>query len=509
MSAPMRHLVIVGGGTAGWLAALMLGKTARELLHDLKITVVESSKIPTIGVGEGTTAVFKTVLDHLGIGEGDFLRETRGTIKYGIRHKDWRRVGVAYDGPIDDPHALVKGADGSELLNVYSVAAGRPVSRLHLFDMLLKRNLSPYSRDQAGTTSPVGPFQHAYHIDNVAVGRFLRDQAKGVAIVDGTVTGVVKNTESGAIEALQFEDGQTLAGDFFIDCTGFRRQLIGKEMDGGWISYADELPVNRAMPFWLDHDPDRDIPTYTLAWARDAGWMWQIPTQDRLGCGYVYSDKFLSPDEARVEIENALGHPIEPRADIRMSVGRVARPWVKNCLALGLSAGFLEPLEATSIHGTVVQLLIFAEDYLKPAFAPDDDAAAAYSERIGRQIDDFRTFINLHYVTERDDTPFWRHVRQTCIHPEALNRLATWRDHMPRAGDFDRTLSGFPHVEAQLYYPVLDGLGLLDREVAKREMAAAPALRKQAREIADALERNFTSSAARAIGHRDYLAHLG
>jgi tryptophan halogenase len=182
---------------------------------------------------------------------------------------------------------------------------------------------------------------------------------------------------------------------------------------------------------------------------------------------------------------------------------------VKHGLALGLSAGFLEPHAATSIHGTVVQLLIFAEDYLKPAFAPDDDAAAAYSERIGRQIDDFRTFINLHYVTERDDTPFWRHVRQTCIHPEALNRLATWRDHMPRAGDFDRTLSGFPHVEAQLYYPVLDGLGLLDREVAKREMAAAPALRKQAREIADALERNFTSSAARAIGHRDYLAHLG
>ncbi len=372
----------------------------------------------------------------------------------------------------------------------------------------MKGDLSPYGRDESGELVPVGPFQYAYHIDNAAVGRFLRDHAKDVDVVDALVAGTVRNPETGAIEALRFEDGETLAGDFFIDCTGFRRQLIGREMEGGWVSYAEELPVNRAMPFWLDHDPARDIPTCTLAWARDAGWMWQIPTQDRLGCGYVYSDRFLSSDEARTEIEGALGHPIEPRADIRMSVGRVARPWVKNCLALGLSAGFLEPLEATSIHGTVVQLLVFAEDYMKPPFTPNDDAASAYNQRIGRQIDDFRTFINTHYVTERDDTPFWRHVRDNCIHPETRERLAVWRDHMPKGTDFDRYLSGFPHVEAQLYYPVLDGLGLLDREVAKRETAATPALRKQAREIADSLGRQFAQAAGRAIGHRAYLAGL-
>lgn len=508
MTAPIRHLVIVGGGTAGWLAALMLGKTARDHRHDLKITVVESSSIPTIGVGEGTTAVFKTVLDHLGVAEGDFLRQTRGTIKYGIRHKDWRRVGVTYDGPIDDPHVLVKGANGSEFLNVFSVAAGRPVARLHLFDFLMKSDLSPYGRDASGQLVPVGPFQYAYHIDNAAVGRFLREHAKGVDVVDALVAGTVKNPETGAIEALRFDNDEMLAGDFFIDCTGFRRELIGKEMEGGWISYAEELPVNRAMPFWLDHDPVKDIPTCTLAWARNAGWMWQIPTQDRLGCGYVYSDRFLSPEAARAEVEDALGHPIEPRADIRMSVGRVARPWVKNCLALGLSAGFLEPLEATSIHGTVVQLLVFAEDYMKPPFMPDDAAADAYNRRIGRQIDDFRTFINTHYVTERDDTSFWRHVRDNCIHPETRERLAAWRDHMPKASDFDRFLSGFPHVEAQLYYPVLDGLGLLDRAVARRETAASAALRKQAREMADALSRQFARAADRAIGHRAYLAGL-
>jgi len=508
VNAPIRHLVIVGGGTAGWLAAMMLGRTARDCEHDLAISIVESSKIPTIGVGEGTTAVFKAVLDHLGVAEAEFLRQTRGTIKYGIRHRDWRREGVTYDGPIDDPHMLVKGADGSDFLNVFSVAAGRPVSRLHLFDILMKRDLSPYRREDDGRMVPVGPFQYAFHIDNAAVGRFLRGQAQGVRVVDATVDGVVRNAETGYIEALRFDDGGTLAGDFFIDCTGFRRQLIGKEMNGAWVSYADELPVNRAMPFWLEHDPGRDIQTYTLAWARDAGWMWQIPTQDRLGCGYVYSDAFLSVDEARAEIERALGHAIEPRADIKMSVGRVARPWVKNCLALGLSAGFLEPLEATSIHGTVVQLLLLAENYMKPRFMPDEAGAEAYNRRVGRQIDDFRTFINVHYATERTDTPFWRHVRTSCIHAEARERLAAWRDHMPRASDFEDILSGFPHVEAQLYYPVLDGLGLLDRGLAKKEMAALPALRKRAREIADAMGGEFGKAAASALGHRAYLSSL-
>ncbi|WP_421723128.1 tryptophan halogenase family protein [Bauldia sp.] len=507
MITPIRHLVIVGGGTAGWLAALMLARTAKDNRADVKITVVESSKIPTIGVGEGTTAVFKTVLDHLGINEADFLRETRGTIKYGIRHKDWRRVGVTYDGPIDDPHALVEGAGTSEFLNIFSVAAGRPVSRLHLFDRLIKADLSPYGRDDNGRLAPVGPFQYAYHIDAAAVGRYLRAQAKGIEIVDATVAGVEKNAETGFIEALVFDEGTRLSGDFFIDCTGFRRQLIGKEMDGGWVSYADELPVNRAMPFWLDHEPDAEIQTTTMAWAQKAGWMWQIPTQDRLGCGYVYSDRFLEPDEAKAEIEAALGRTIEPRADIKMSVGRVARPWVKNCLALGLSAGFLEPLEATSIHGTVVQLLVLAEDYFKPDFAPSTDAAEDYSQRVGRQIDDFRTFINVHYVTERDDTPFWRHVREACIHPEARERLDSWRTRMPTGDDFETYLSGFPHIEAQLYYPVLDGLGLLDQAIARRSTGSSTRQR-QARDIADGMERQFATAARRAIGHREFLERL-
>jgi tryptophan halogenase len=504
----MRHLVIVGGGTSGWLTAMMLGETARQKRETLKITVVESSRIPVIGVGEASTVVLSFVLQHLGIDPLTFLRETRGSIKLGIRHKDWRRVGHTYQGPLDEPHQLVKGADGRQFLNVYQIAAGRPAAGLHLFDRLMQDELSNFARREDGEIVPVSPFAPAYHFDNAELGRFLRRRADGPEVVDALVTGVERDGESGAISALVLDDGSRLAGDFFIDCTGFRRQLIQKEMGAEWVSYGEELPVNRAMPFWLEHSPDTPVSPYTLAWAREAGWMWFIPTQDRYGCGYVYSDQFLTPEQAKDEAERALGHKIEPRADIRMSVGRLKQPWIGNCLAMGLSSGFLEPLEATSIHGTIVQLLVFSADYMKWPFEPSEDDIAGYNRRIGRQFDDFRTFVNCHYVTERDDTPFWRHVRKNCIHPETRERLAAWKDHMPRSSDFASFLSGFPHTDATLYYPVLDGLGLLDREVARREMAAAPKLRQQAREISEGMRREFSRAAARAMSHRELLESI-
>jgi tryptophan halogenase len=222
----------------------------------------------------------------------------------------------------------------------------------------------------------------------------------------------------------------------------------------------------------------------------------------------VYSDAFLTPDQAKAEVEKTLGHPIEVRADIRMSVGRLQTPWLKNCLSTGLAAGFLEPLESTSIHGTIVQLLLFATDYMKFPFAPGEADISAYNRRIGRQIDDFRTFVNCHYATERDDTPFWRHVRANCIHPEAKERLARWRGRMPQRADFPNFLGGLPHTETTLYYPVLDGLGHLDRGVARREMAANPKLRHRAAEISRGMRREFARMASEAIGHRELLDTL-
>jgi glycine/D-amino acid oxidase-like deaminating enzyme len=499
------RFVIVGGGTAGWLAALMLQDALARQKHGGSVTVVESSKIPTIGVGEGTTAVFRQMLKYFNLDEFAFLKETEATIKFGIRHRDWRRVGHHYDGPIDDPHLVLEPQGGApqSYLDIFSVAAGRSVKDTHLFAYLLDQQKAPFARKSGGTHVPMSPFHHAYHFDQALAGKWLRKHARGVETIDAQVAGARRNGETGDIEALLTDAGE-VAGDFFIDCTGFRKTLISQELGGAWVSYRAQLPVNRAMPFWVDLNDGAEIPPHTLAWAQKAGWLWSIPTQTRFGMGYVYSDEFLTPDQAQAEIETTLGHRVEPRNDLRFDVGRQKDAWVNNCLALGLSSSFLEPLEATSIHGTIVQLMVFSNFHLDRT-AKDRDA---YNQFVARQVDDFRDFINLHYVSERRDTPFWQHVAAENIGAPTRARLTAWKRKMPDHADFAPLPGKFAHVEQQLHYPVLDGLGLLDRGVAQQHMDAMPVLKKKAKAAADSLTREYRTAAPQALGHREFLMSL-
>ncbi|MCZ4346562.1 tryptophan halogenase family protein [Devosia neptuniae] len=501
------QFVVVGGGTAGWIAAFILQDAARRKGLNAKISVIEPSKIPTVGVGEGTTAAFRLLLKHFGIDEFEFIRETGATIKLGIRHQDWRRKGHSYDGPIDDPHQVLRAPAGapSDYLNVYATAAGRSLTDMHLFGPLLAQTKAPFARKTDGSLIPLGPFHYGYHFDQALVGRFFAGKSKGVEIIDAVVAGVQRDAESGDVTALELDNGQTLAADFVIDATGFRKQLIVKEMGVSWTSYAHELPVNRALPFWIDIKPGEEIANYTKAWAQDSGWMWQTPTQTRYGCGYVYSDQFATPEQAKAEVEASLGHEIEVRADIRFDIGRLDRAWIGNVLAVGLSSSFLEPLESTSIHGTIVQMMLFADRHMKDPSKISDADRADYNGRVGRQVDDFRTFINMHYMVERDDTPFWREVRANRIHPETQERLALWKTAMPRHEHFDEQLFGLPHVQSQLYYPILDGLGLLDQNLARREMEADPKLRQFARQAYDGLVKEYRAAASQALGHAAFL----
>lgn len=506
--APAQRLAIVGGGTAGWLAAHILGAEARRLDRPLAITLVESSKVPTIGVGEGTTSVFRGALLGLGIDEAEFLAGAQATVKYGIRHRDWRRLGHEYDGPIDDAYALADRVPGAgSWIDAYCVAAGRPVAEPHLFAALMRAGRAPVAEAQ-GRRVAVSRFHHAYHFDQAKAGAFLRSRAEGVETVDALVEGAERDPATGDVAALRLDTGEALEADFFVDCTGFRRTLIQGAMGADWIGYGDALPVNRAMPFWLDLEPGAEIPPYTLAWAQKSGWMWRIPTQGRIGCGYVYSDRHAGPDEAKAEIEAALGHAIEPRADIRIEAGRLDEVWRGNVLAAGLSANFLEPLEATSIHGTVVALLLFARRHLGGLGTPDPKGRAAFNAAIAGQVDDFRDFINLHYVSERDDSPFWRDVAARHILPQTRERLRVWQGRMPEASDFSNDLDGLPHVEELLHYPVLDGLGLLSRDAAKAQMARDPKLRRFARETVEHLARQARAAAAQALPHRAWLEGL-
>ena len=494
-----RRICVVGGGTAGWLAAMMLGDSARRGGHPCEVTVIESSKIGTIGVGEGTTAVFRQMLQHFGLDEMEFLAETGATIKFGIRHRDWRRLGHSYDGPIDDPHRVA----GFEVnaLDLYQVSRGESVGQVHLFQHLLARNKSPFA-NMDGRRVAVGPFHHAFHFDQALAGKWLRSKAKAIATIDDQVQRVERHAESGDITALHLEGGARVEADLFIDCTGFRRALIGP-MGGDWVSYRDMLPVSRAIPFWLDVPEGEEIDPCTLAWAQGSGWMWKIPTQSRYGCGYVFSDAHITADQAKDEMERVLGHPIHVRNDIRIDAGRLSQQWIGNCVALGLSSSFLEPLEATSIHGTVVQLMLLS------SVLPNPDARArlAFNAAAARQVDDFRDFIRLHYVSERRDTPFWRDVAGN-LPAHIADRLAEWGGRVPGPQDFAPFPMGLPHTDHHLHVPVLDGLGLLDLAKAKAWLEGHPKLRAQARAEAARLTGEYKRAAGRAIGHRAFLDGL-
>lgn len=506
MPTPSRF-VIVGGGTAGWITAFIIQDSLRRAKIDATVTVVEPSKIPTVGVGEATTAAFHVFLKSFGIDEVEFFQKTGATFKLGIRHEDWREKGFTYYGPIDDPHQVIAAPPGapSDYLNVYAIAAGRPLQDMHMFGPLLTQWKAPYAKKPDGSLIRLGPFLHAYHFDQALVGRFLASKSKGVDIADGVVSGVERDPATGALTTLVLDTGQRVEGDFFFDCSGFHKRLIVKELNAPWISYAHELPVNRALPFWLDMKPGAGIPTYTRAWAQEAGWMWQIPTQGRFGCGYVYSDEFRTPEEAKLEVERVLGHEIEVRGDIRFSIGRIATPWISNVLAVGLSSSFLEPLESTSIHGTIVQMMLFARRFLKRPEAMTDADRADYNTRVGRQVDDFRTFVNTHYMTGRDDTPFWREVRANRIHAETKERLAHWQREMPRHEHFPDYLDGLPHIQTQLHYPVLEGLGLLNQDTARAEMARDPKLRQFARDTYESLVKEYRAAATQALTHEEFL----
>ena len=508
-NAPAFRYVIVGGGTAGWLAALMLQERIAELDLDAIVTVVESSKVPTIGVGEGSTAVFRQMLKHFGFDEFEFLRETQATIKFGIRHKDWRRKGHQYDGPIDDPHLVTEplGGEPQSYIDIFSCAAGRKLTDTHLFAYLLDQQKAPFAKRPDGNFLAMGPYHHAYHFDQALVGKYLRGKAKSVEVLDAHVSDARRDPDTGHITALVTDVGD-VAGDFFIDCTGFRRALISGVMKGEWISYRDLLPVNRAMPFWLDLKEGEELTPYTTAWAQGSGWLWMIPTQARIGCGYVYCDKFVSPDQAQAEIEQALGQKIEPRNDIKIDAGRQRDAWIGNCLSLGLASSFLEPLEATSIHGTIVQLLVFTHFYMNGTGRVSEKDRGAYNDFAAKQVDDFRDFINLHYVTERRDTPFWNAVANEYIGPATKARLKLWQDKMPSHSDFAPLPGHFAHTEQQLYYPVLDGLGLLKRDTAHSYMNSHPQQKAKARQAADSLTAEYRAAAPQAMAHRQFLNSL-
>ncbi len=509
MNEKQGHIAIVGGGTAGWLAALVLRKAFQKSATPLpRISVIESPNIPTVGVGEGSTSLLRQILLDLKIDEAEFLKETGATFKFGILHNGWAVPGQSYYGPIDDPHFLVPAPPDARgpWLHTARIGSGKPVQDAHLFTYLMRSKKAPFASSGDKGMVPVSPLHHAYHFDQARLGRFLARKAAGIDHVKAEVHDIVRHPETGDITDLRLDGAADLPVDFIVDCTGFRRAIIGR-MGASWHSYADILPLNKAMPFWVEHEGP--LAPFTEARALSAGWMWRIPTQERMGCGYVFSDIHLSADAARAEIEASLGHAIEPRGLISIDPGRQERAWIGNCVSLGLSQSFLEPLEATSIHGTLVQLLLLSQSSAAELTGGNQRAARdRYNETVAGQVDDYAHFINLHYAGGRTDSPFWAEMTAGGIAPAVQNRLKIWQKEPVRRAHFPAFPDALPHVQEQLHVPVLDGLGLLPRGPSRNEMSVYPKVRAQARKTVEGLIAEFKTAARQAVDHGDYLRSI-
>jgi tryptophan halogenase len=424
--AEIGRVVIVGGGTAGWMAAAAL---SRFLFNGRRtITVVESDAIGTIGVGEATIPAIINFNNMLGIDENEFLKATRGTFKLGIEFVNWGRVGDRYI------HAF--GALGEDLqglpfhqLWLRERERGDPGPIADYCISAVAAELGRFGRPVPDSRSPLSRIFYAFHFDASLYAGFLRGIAErqGTRRREGRIVKVHRDGESGDVASVELEGGERVEGDLFIDCSGFRALLIEEELGTGWEDWSHWLPCDRAItvPSALAGPPD----PFTRATAHSAGWQWRIPLQHRMGNGHVFSSRFMDEDAAReVLLANLEGEALAEPRTIRFSTGRRKLSWSHNVVALGLSSGFLEPLESTSIH------LIQAAVHHLLALFPGKPISPLEREEFNRRMcdlyEDVRDFVILHYkLTQRGDTPFWRYVRDMDVPESLTRRMELWRLH--------------------------------------------------------------------------------
>lgn len=407
----IRRIVIAGGGTAGWMAAAALSQQFHGVFD---MVLVESEEIGTVGVGESTIPPIRAFHRVLGISEQDFMRATAATFKLGILFEDWGRIGDRYIHPF--------GEAGRS-----TWSCGFHHFWLHGLTRGIKAELGEYCLEhqaaEAGKfiTGPNAQINYAYHLDASVYAKFLRKYSEkfGVRRIEGKIKEVRQNPESGFIESLVLESGQVVEGDLYIDCTGFRGLLIEQTLKTGYEDWNHWLPCDRAVA--VQTESTGPAVPYTRAIAHEAGWRWRIPLQHRVGNGLVYCSKYMSDEEATEKLLRAIeGRAISQPRVIRFRTGRRRDAWNKNVIAVGLSNGFVEPLESTSIHLIMVSMTRLIALFPFPTIS--QAIIDQYNEESRLEAERVRDFIILHYyATQRDDSPLWKYCSSMSL-PDALAR---------------------------------------------------------------------------------------
>jgi tryptophan halogenase len=459
-------IVIVGGGTAGWLAALMIKKIHVEL-HD--VTLIESSAIGIIGAGESSTGLLRGIINNetwdFGCNEIDFLKYCKATPKLAIMHKNWKGNGSEYVAPLDS--ALDDTPVGTNCLLLSYIANDIPMQNSSIGGRLFEGGRVPFYIDDAGQLKSVN--RHSYNFDARLAAKYLENIC-GTSIkkIDAKILDV-ELKENGFVKTLNLDNGQVITGDFFIDASGFSR-VFTKKLGVKWIDYK-ELTLNAAMPFFTDYDENYELKYAASAHALKNGWMWSIPKGNDVGNGYAYDSNFVSDEEAQREVETLLGKKINPVKFIKYQTGRLENVWNKNVLSIGLSASFLEPLEATSIHSTIIQLNTFVFDCLKETLdrTMSTSVQTSYNNNITKLFEDFKTFIILHYKNNRTDSDFWINANNVIKNNDRLNHIIDIsKVRLLNKSDVDDI---YGYVSAELYNYILCGLGHFSKDTAIKEYA--------------------------------------
>jgi tryptophan halogenase len=412
-----QRVVIVGGGTAGWMTAAAL---VRLLPHACTVHLVESEEIGIVGVGEATLPHLRAFVESLGLDEAEFMRATHATFKLGIDFHDFGRIGNHYLHPFGD---FGRRLNGVELLHYWrrTQAEGRASD---LFTYSIANVMAAAGRFQPPTSDGdyfLSTFNYAYQFDATLFAPYLRAYAErlGAARTEGRVVEVERDPENGDVAALRMDDGARIEGDLFVDCSGFRGLLIAQALGAEWEDWSHWLPCDRAVAM-PSAPPPGAIEPFTRATAMAAGWRWRIPLQHRVGNGYVYSSSHISDQAAADALVAAVeGEPMAPPRLLKFRAGRRRRSWVRNVVAIGLASGFLEPLESTSIYlaqGAITQLVdLFPTGPIRAA------DRAEFNRMVDIEYDRIRDFLILHYhATTRDDSSFWDHVRTMKV-PDSLD----------------------------------------------------------------------------------------